>query len=144
MNIMSDCCSISHTLNQSRNNYRCPVNGREYKRVHQKTIMHHISKPWKLQETSQNYYFCDDPECDVVYFGEDDSIIKTSDIRTPVGIKNLSGDALICYCFGVTVHDANAHPEIKEFVIEKTQEKMCECEARNPSGKCCLKYFSKL
>ena len=31
--------------------------------------------------------FCDDPNCDVVYFGEDNSVIAKEQIRTVVGIK---------------------------------------------------------
>lgn len=141
---MSDCCVDTHPKRQSVGKYRCPVNGREYKGVLEKTIKQHIYEPWNRKLTSQNYYFCDDPDCDVVYFGEDNSIINKSEIRSQVGIKNLSGEALICYCFGVTVNDAIANPEVKRFVLESTKGKMCACEVRNPSGKCCLKDFQKI
>jgi len=41
------------------------------------------------------------------------------------------------------VDEAATQPDAKSFVIEKTKGHFCECEARNPSGKCCLKDFPK-
>lgn len=139
---MSDCCPKSCSNTEAYKTHRCPVNGREYKGVSEKTILHHIQTPWLWSRTVQNYYFCDDPECDVVYFGHDDSVIKKSELRTTVGIKEKTDNALVCYCFGVTVKEA-VTSEAKEFVIKETKEHVCECEVRNPSGKCCLKDFPK-
>lgn len=140
---MSDCCSKSCTTGVLRNEHICPVNGKQYYEVSVKTVMHHIKEPWQWEQKSPRYYFCDDPECDVVYFGQDDSIIEKSALRTAVGIKQKSDHALVCYCFGVTMHQAVTRPEARAFVIEKTKGHVCECEARNPSGKCCLKDFPK-
>ena len=140
--IMSDCCSKSSCVStETYDTHRCPVNGKEYKGVSEKTILHHIKTPWLWRRTSHEYYFCDDPECEVVYFGQDNSVINTSELRTTVGVKEKSGDALVCYCFGVTTQQAATNPEAKEFVVKETKEHVCECEARNPSGKCCLKDF---
>lgn len=138
---MSDCCSKTCSGGVSHNRHICPVNGKQYKEVTIKTVLHHIKQPWDGQDRSRNYYFCDDPECDVVYFGNDNTIIGKSAIRTAVGVKEKSGHALVCYCFGITVNEAVLHPEARAFVIEKTKEQVCECEARNPSGRCCLKDF---
>jgi len=119
------------------------VNGLEYKQVSFKTVVHHLSKPWQSKNATQNYYFCDDPDCDVVYFGDDDSTIKKDKIRTPIGVKDRSNESTICYCFGVSKADAIHDQHIKEYVTDQTKKKMCECETRNPSGKCCLKDFPK-
>lgn len=140
---MSDCCSKACSTSVSNNRHLCPVNGKEYKEVSEKTILHHIKEPWHWKSKDQRYYFCDDPSCNVVYFGQDDSVIEKSDVRTRVGIKEKSGDALVCYCFGVTIAGAATQSETRTFVIEKTKEHFCECETRNPSGKCCLKDFPK-
>ena len=139
---MSECCSTPRATKAPAGKHRCPVNGREYRAVSEKTILHHIRSPWNWNSRNQSYYFCEDPECDVVYFGQDESIIEKSDLRTTVGIKETSDDALVCYCFGVTVADL-ANPETRAFVAEKAKGHVCECEARNPSGKCCLKDFPK-
>ena len=84
---MSDCCSKSCSSNEVHETHRCPVNGKVYKGVSEKTILHHINEPWQWEDKQQNYYFCDDPECDVVYFGQDNSVIKKSELRNIVGVK---------------------------------------------------------
>lgn len=62
-----------------------------------------------------------------LHFGQDDSIIEKSGVRTPVGVKEKSGNSIVCYCFGVTSDDASKNPEAKTFVIEKTKGHICEC-----------------
>ena len=91
----------------------------------------------------QGYYFCEDPECDVVYFGEDASVIEKSALRTIVGIKERSKNRLVCYCFGITLEEATDNAGIREFVIQETKGQTCACGIRNPSGRCCLKGFPK-
>jgi hypothetical protein len=117
------------------------VNGQEYKSVAMKTILHHINSPWKWAEKRQGYYFCDDPNCDVVYFGEDNSVMTKTEIRTTVGIKERKPDTLTCYCFGVSNSEAQQHPAIRDFIVSKTKAGVCSCDTSNPSGRCCLKDF---
>jgi hypothetical protein len=139
---MSDCCSFSCHPSQSAKKH-CPVNGVEYRQVSYRTVIHHLQRPWQWEPTTQNYYFCDDPECNVVYFGDDDSTIEKDRLRTPVGVKEQSDDSTICYCFGVTKGEAIADESIKDYVATQTIDHMCDCEIRNPSGKCCLRDFPK-
>ncbi len=136
---MSQCCEPQASRNDK---YRCPANGKLYSSVSSATILHHLHEPWLWKEKQQAYYFCNDPDCKVVYFGQDDSTISISALRTPVGIKENTEDSLICYCFGVT-KKAAARQQIKDFVIKQTKGKTCACSTRNPSGKCCLKDFPK-
>ncbi len=138
---MSECCSSSCVTGNTPKKHKCPVNGREYAEVFATTIIHHIKEPWNWHPMRQGYYFCDDPKCDVVYFGQDDSVIDKSALRTLVGIKERSKNSIVCYCFGVTTHEAATNPSTKAFVIGKTKEHVCACEARNPSGRCCLSDF---
>lgn len=138
---MTKCCSTSNTTHTVPKKHECPVNGKPYRSVSPTTILHHISEPWNWINKPQGYYFCDDPDCEVVYFGEDNSIINQSSLRTEVGIKSNKASALICYCFGVT-RSASLSQHIKEFVIKNTKEKTCSCSIRNPSGRCCLKDFN--
>lgn len=141
---MSDCCSSNCLTETPLRKHACPVNGNTYNNVSLKTIMHHIQKPWQLKTVVENYYFCNDPSCDVVYFGEDDSVINKDELRTSVGIKESSTESTICYCFGVSKKEFSQDKSVKDFVIHQTKDKMCDCEIRNPSGKCCLKDFPKL
>lgn len=135
---MSDCCSFKSA---SSRKHPCPVNGTECSEVASTTILHHLKDPSAWAGKIQKYYFCEDPACDVVYFGADGSVISQSEIRTAIGIKNDAPDALICYCFGISKRDALADPSRKEFVIQKTRSGLCSCETSNPSGRCCLKDF---
>lgn len=140
---MSDCCSTSGARKTTPGKHACPTNGVEYKEVSLKTVLHHIINPWNRVVKDQAYYFCDDPECDVVYFGEDNSVIQRSEIRTLIGVKENAPHALLCYCFGVTKAEAAANPMAKDFVLQKTKAGLCSCETSNPSGRCCLKDFPK-
>lgn len=145
---MSDCCSVSNTdpvksASARAKRHVCPENGKIYAQVARTTILHHVQQPWLHGLEEQNYYFCDDPDCEVVYFGDDDSVINKNQLRTQVGIKQTSPEALICYCFGVSRHEAETSPQAKAFVVEQTRQSQCACETRNPSGRCCLKDFPK-
>ena len=138
---MSDCCMRDSSSFPKK--HTCPVNGKDYSLVDARTITHHINEPWNWNQKSQGYYFCDDPDCDVVYFGQDESIITTSQLRTEVGAKQRSDTAMVCYCFGVSFSEAAQNGRVKQFVMAETKSGTCACEVRNPSGKCCLKDFPK-
>ena len=138
---MSGCCTTSKANVSYPDKYVCPVNGKAYKAVSRTTIMHHINEPWLWPNTEQGYYFCSDPECDVVYFGQDRSVIEKSALRTIVGIKEKSDTALTCYCFGVNRKTAEDNPSTKDFVIQQTRRHTCSCSTSNPSGRCCLSDF---
>jgi len=139
---MSDCCPTSPKRPRP-SKCECPENGNIYLEVSSKTILHHLNKPWMHSLGEQKYFFCHDPECEVVYFAEDHSVIKKSQLRTRVGIKEQDDDALTCYCFGVSNIEARTLKEAKAFVIQQTKESACSCTTSNPSGRCCLKDFPK-
>lgn len=139
---MPECQSCQEQVLPSKR-YLCPANGQNYSEVAYSTILYHIKTPWEKGLKQQRYYFCDDPACDVVYFGADDSVIEKSQLRTPVCAKEANADAVICYCFGVTRAQAQSDRNIKDFVIEQTRNGTCSCEVTNPSGRCCLKDFPK-
>lgn len=138
---MADCCSSSNCKTTHPNKHRCPVNGFEYTEVSPRIIAHHIKHSWQWDGKGRRYFFCDDPNCDVVYFGDDNSVILKSQLRTKVGVKDASEDALLCYCFGVSKADALNNPGIRDFVATKTKLELCSCDTSNPSGRCCLKSF---
>jgi hypothetical protein len=108
-----------------------------------RTISHHIREPWAWVPTAARYFFCKDPECEVVYFGDDGSTISKSQLRTPLGVKERADDSLLCHCFGVRKIDAQLDSSIRDFVAAKTKAGMCSCETSNPSGQCCLADFPR-
>lgn len=134
---MTDCCATSASRTTHPNKHRCPVNGLDCAEVPSRTISHHLKNSWQWEDKGLRYFYCDDPECDVIYFGEDDTVVLTSQLRTPVK----SASALLCYCFGVTLDDALHNPEIRDFVVAQTRQGLCSCDTSNPSGRCCLKNF---
>ena len=140
---MSDCCSSSCSTQKAATKHCCPECGIECSHVSISTIKYQIRQPWNWLDKEQIYYFCNAPNCNVVYFGDDNSIIFKSELRTEVGIKNKTPNSILCYCFGITVSDLENNTEIKSYVIQQTKEKVCACETHNPSGRCCLKDFPK-
>jgi hypothetical protein len=140
---MSNFCS-SENKSSLTGKHICPDCERLSRRVSATTISHHLIAPWQWLEEEKNHYFCEAPDCDVVYFSEDGWTAACKDVRTTIGLKNPSdGEALICYCFGVGNDEAAANPEVKTYVINKTKAQACACETRNPAGRCCLKDFPK-
>lgn len=138
---MNECCVNQTSDHNPPKQARCPVNGKSYKSVGHKTILHHLAQPWDKHLSGQSYYFCTDADCEVVYFAEDNSVITRPQLRTKVGIKETSPERTLCYCFGVTYATAEQHAEIEDFVKTMTQQHNCACQTSNPSGRCCLKDF---
>ncbi|MFZ1537646.1 MAG: hypothetical protein WAT23_09730 [Chromatiaceae bacterium] len=139
---MSSCCSSSGCDSAQPHKGRCPVNGLVYSEVTVRTIAHHIQEPWSWVPSAKHYYFCDAPDCDVAYFGDDNSVVLKTRLRHRVGVKERAEQDLLCYCFGVSRADFERDPATKEFVIAQTKIGACSCETSNPSGRCCLKDFS--
>lgn len=140
---MSTCCVTPESKPVNPKKRCCPQNGLEGTEVSAKTISHHLKEAWKWKGEGVRYFFCDDPDCDIVYFGDDDSVISKSQLRTTVGVKEASYDALACYCFGVSKADAISDPHIRDYVKLQTKHAQCSCDVSNPSGRCCLKDFPR-
>ena len=146
---MNDCCNTKDLavgeLAAGENSghhagpHRCPANGKRYASVQRKTLLHHVQQPWKNTVTEQAYYFCTDPDCDVVYYGQDDTVFHADELRTTIWQKSGDKRDTICYCFGVTRTLAMRDRNIKDFVMQQTRDSLCSCETSNPSGRCCLK-----
>jgi len=138
---MADCCAVPKGKASHPRKHCCPRNGREYAEVSTRTIALHIQRPWAWSSQGRRYFFCEDPDCEVAYFADDDSVILKSQLRTRVGLKEQTDDALICYCYGVTRGEARTLPEAKAYVMAQTRQGLCACDTTNPSGRCCLKDF---
>lgn len=138
---MSECCT---SRPESRARHRpCPVSGHNCAAVARRTVLHHLRSPWRLATDADHFYFCDDPDCDVVYFNHRGDTFTRAALRTCVGRKTQAPDATLCYCFGVSFRDARENPACESFVREQTREGVCACATRNPSGRCCLRDFPR-
>jgi len=139
---VSDCCSTSAAEGVSGKR-PCPACGAPAAEVAARTIRLHLRAPWRWSPTATRYFFCAQPACTVVYFGDDGSMIRTDELRTRVGVKTGDDEALICYCFGISRAQAEHDATLREFVVAATRDGQCACDTLNPSGRCCLKDFPK-
>jgi hypothetical protein len=110
----------------------CSQKGHSVKEI---TLKQFIKKP--LSDYN-GFYFCKNPNCDVIYFNNTSNIyLKKEHINTKVGLKE--GKGLICYCFDYKVEDVKQNgQEIINQINQKIKEFGCECEIKNPTGRCCL------
>jgi len=120
---MSDCCSSTQNKEYKKASV-CPKCAKECQPVEQTTILHQVTKPWKLIDNSQQYYFCVDTGCDVVYFTDNGQIILTNEIRNPVGQKLIGSNATACYCFNMTYQDIESSSfKLIDFIKTQTKKK---------------------
>jgi hypothetical protein len=123
----------------------CPANGAASKRVPALTVRSLLRKlPLAMPDTQ--YYFCDSPDCDVVYFAFDPQAprFRLQDLTVRVGVKETTDPIAVCYCFGFTRQDiqeeirVTSQSTIAERIAAEVEAGRCACEIKNPSGKCCL------
>ncbi|OMH31778.1 hypothetical protein BGP75_16825 [Motiliproteus sp. MSK22-1] len=127
----------------------CPHCGKLAKPVQLITLLHHVVAPLNQQLPCDEYFFCANISCGIVYFSKTGTVFDHTKVRKNTN-KGLSDTSItLCYCFDVT--QARVLEEIgqtgesasKAFVVEQTKLKNCACDVRNPSGRCCLKDFPK-
>ncbi len=143
---MVNCCDTESSAQPAPKKARCPRNGQNYPRVPLQTVAHNLRKPWAQRIGAPAYYFCDDPDCEVVYFAADESVFTRADVRYAVAQKSRTDERKICYCFDIAASDlqtTEALTRLKAFVVEQTRQGLCSCEIKNPSGRCCLGDFPK-
>ncbi|QPB72222.1 hypothetical protein D5125_16965 [Magnetovirga frankeli] len=136
---MSSCCS-SGTPGVSSN--LCPDCGDKGRPISWHWVLLHLKAPWQWADRAGDFNFCANPSCDTIYFASTGTCVYQADIRTQVGLKSASPQATVCYCYGIS-KEQSVEPSLRQFVIAQTQKGQCACEARNPSGRCCLADFPR-
>jgi len=142
---MSDCCSVNPKTDTAPAVMPCPVNGARSKQVDVLTVRS-LVRQLPLGMPSDQYYFCEARDCDVVYFPFDPQapIFRREDLMVRVGAKEKADPIPVCYCFGFTrkdIHDEiteTGHSTVAERISGEVKAGNCACEVKNPSGKCCL------
>ena len=95
------------------------------------------------------YLFCAGPQCRAVYFGDAGQTFTTADLRVRVGLKEREDPIPLCYCFGFDESHIREEIErdeqttIPQRISALVKQRLCVCEARNPSGTCCLGEVNK-
>lgn len=138
-----DCCSSTAT---PPGKVSCPACGQPGEAVSTTTLLHQLTTPWQQPPGDEACYFCNHPDCTVVYFSSNGTRFGREALRQPPGQKSSSVERTLCYCFDIRFSDltdpATAR-QCRDFVIQQTRNKVCACEQRNPSGRCCLRDFPK-
>ncbi len=146
---MSGCWEIDRIETVSSS--KCPECGNKGKKVEEVTLQHLLTDENIPLIQDAQYYFCQTPRCEVVYFSNDAcQRFQKSDIRVRVGVKETEDPIPVCYCFNFTekmisdeiaLHQKMAIP--KRIRAEVTAGN-CECEIKNPKGSCCLGDVSRV
>lgn len=122
----------------------CPVAGRRGKRVPLVTLRSLVRPDHVAVVEGREWFVCDQPECDIVYFTHDGRTLDTSSLKVRVGPEEKEAPRLVCYCFGHTVE--SIRQEIQETgrssVVTSIRRQVdageCSCELLNPKETCCL------
>lgn len=144
---MSDCCSEKNNKVTKAGKALCPECNTQQNTVAFQTVLFHIKCPENQNLLQTDFYFCNNPQCTMVYFTEGGKTFEKSQIRGHVGQKRKDPQRTLCYCFGLSQKQfddeikAQGRSPSKEWIIEQTRKHICACEIRNPSGRCCLKDF---
>ena len=140
------CCIVPHTGEIPT----CPMNSQVTKPVGRQTVESLVKPEVKAELTPQPYYFCDAPDCDMVYVSAlGDHLIAKDQLRVRVGIKETEDPIPLCYCFGYDRKDVRddirrkGETGIQKIITERVRAGECRCEVTNPSGGCCLGTVSK-
>ncbi len=123
----------------------CPLNGARSKQVDMLTVKS-LVRQLPLGMPNTQYYFCEAPGCDAVYFPLDTRAptFRRGDLIVRVGSKETADPIPICYCFGFTRKDIQreiaetGRSTIPNRIKTEVKAGNCACEVKNPSGKCCL------
>ena len=124
----------------------CPQSGTQSRKVLHETLENLIVHDKRhLISKDVQYYFCSDPDCQVVYFSNIDvPLFEKSDLSVKVFSKDKSEDVHVCYCFDWTrkritdqIKTTGSSTALDE-ITEELRAGMCECERKNPEGVCCL------
>ena len=142
---MLDCRSIITKTGTASIMMTCPVNNARCTRVDMLTVKS-LARRLPLGMPHTQYYFCDSPDCDVVYFASDAETPRfcRKDLTGGVGAKQTVDPITICYCFGFTNQEiCNEIPvkgksRLAERIAAEVEAGRCACEVKNPSGRCCL------
>jgi hypothetical protein len=129
----------------------CPTNGARSKQVGLLAVRSLVRRV-PLHMSATQYYFCEAPDCDVVYFALDPQapVFLRDDLLVRVGAKEEGDPIPVCYCFGFTRKDieneiaATGRSTVADRITAEVQAGNCACEVKNPSGKCCLGNVTRI
>jgi hypothetical protein len=127
----------------------CPVAGKPGRRVPPVTVRSLVRDERASETEGRDWFFCDLPDCPVVYFAQDGKTISKDALKVRVGVKEKDGQRPVCYCFGHTVESIRDEiaktgmSTVLASITAKVKAGECSCETMNPKGTCCLGDVSR-
>ena len=128
----------------------CPVCKNKAKEVSAITVKFLVKDEYLKELSSvKDFFYCQTSDCEVIYFKLNE-IIKQEHLIKEVGLKEWANPKTVCYCFNWTKEKISDEVNKlgKTNAIGDISEKMnsigCDCEHKNPSGKCCLRDVKKI
>ncbi len=136
------------------NGKNCPISGDKGKRVFRITIGSHAMPKYWRKVKEDDYYFCPNKQCPVIYFSKKNThIFVQEELRTPVMHKMEIGteNRPVCYCMQVLEEEI-----IEEMVVRHCCDSLIDiqnftgankgkdCKITNPTGRCCGKPLKEL
>jgi hypothetical protein len=122
----------------------CPVRGNPGNRVSLVTVKSLVRPESGAALAGRDWFFCDRPDCSVVYFSRDGAMIDKDALAVRVGLKEKEPPRTVCYCFGHTIEsirreiEATGRSTVAASIKQKVGAGECSCEILNPKGTCCL------
>jgi len=127
----------------------CPQCHRKGVCVGSKTLKSLLKPAAQARIDDAAYRFCESPDCEVVYFPEENSsTFRKPELTVRVGIKETDAPRPVCYCFDHSIEEIESEVARTgtSTVLDDIRERMkdgCRCETTNPRGSCCLGTVSK-
>jgi len=122
----------------------CTVTGAPGRKVSERTLTHLLREEVLPSAAGRDWFFCPDPDCDVVYFTADGETLSKDALTVRVGLKESAPPRPLCYCFGYDIEDvereaaASEESAIAAAITEECRQGLDRCEETNPQGSCCL------
>ena len=137
-------CKIEPIKENTANTCKhCDTRGIKVKSITINSILR--EEKLNLVENDDNFYFCKNPDCEIVYFNNKKNLyFNKKDVKVRVGLKEKNPPIPVCYCFNITkeqiISELTEKGNSKSIQYVKNMIKMgkCSCEVKNPTGRCCL------
>jgi len=136
---------LSNANTIESNSSKCPISQTKGLIVKKITLRGHVEEKYWDIISDQNYFFCPDENCPIIYFNNIDTYYFTAkEVKTRVSHKKGTQPRPICYCLNVLEHRildeiltnkcCTTLEDIKKYTGARTGK---FCHITNPSGRCC-------
>jgi len=145
---MSNCCSSKSDFTEESIKPEvptlCPLCGQKGLKVKPLTLQSLLTVEEASDFAFEGFRFCRTQGCQVAYFGLDETLFTTEQVKVPIYQKDLNPEVYVCYCFKVSRGEVVASvgrgegSQTYDQVKQKKDTSGWDCEAKNPQGNCCF------